>query len=173
MRALRRVSLAAIVASGVLSAALACGPMLEPRGAAASAPRATESERRPVPQCAGLRDGGLDAETDATDDGAGALDASAAPPIEDADEVVALLRPAMRRCYEDALRHNPALTGCTVMGARVGPDGTVLSIGPLIARELTPELVECLGEVLRGARFTPTGRSSSLQIPIWFVVKGR
>jgi hypothetical protein len=88
--------------------------------------------------------------------------------LSDADKVIASLRPQFRKCYQDGLSLDPNLAGKVVLGATVDPQGAVVSASVVSFEGLTPEVRECLVQVVRGAHFTGNGHSTELKIPVAF-----
>jgi hypothetical protein len=96
-----------------------------------------------------------------------------ATPIPGTQEVLAALRPKFRRCYQAGLAAEPDMSGKLVIVATVGPTGEVLEAGVASSEGLSRGVTECLVDLVRNARFTGTGTSSTLHVPISFVLHSK
>ncbi len=96
--------------------------------------------------------------------------AAPSTPVPDVDRVVAGLRPAFRRCYQNGLTHDASQAGRVVLTARVSPNGEVGSVEVTSNTGLSADVGSCLARALRGAQFTaPGGTGSTLVVPVTFV----
>jgi hypothetical protein len=87
-------------------------------------------------------------------------------PISDADRVVATLRPRFRKCYQDGLQSDPGMSGKTVLVAKIGPNGEVLSSDVSETAGLSSGVTSCLARVLSNAQFTGNGAVTNLRVPV-------
>jgi hypothetical protein len=95
-------------------------------------------------------------------------------PVSHADTVIASLRPAFRRCYNQGLDSDPGMGGKVVLIAQIAPNGEVSSAEVQTNTGLSPKVVQCLASRVRGAQFERTGPSGSkLVIPITLVQQAR
>jgi len=89
--------------------------------------------------------------------------------VENADEVVARLRPAFRRCHETGLQLEGATAASIRVNFQIGPDGGVTSVTESHSG-VHGEVVECVLLQARRARFSPPkSGSASLSVPVTFV----
>jgi hypothetical protein len=94
-----------------------------------------------------------------------------APPA-DGDEVVAKLRPLFRKCFQAGLAADPKmLGGKVVIDGTIAPSGEVVSASLGSSEGLSKLVTDCLVEVVRGARFAPSEKGSTIRIPVSFVRK--
>lgn len=85
-------------------------------------------------------------------------------------QVVAGLRAAFRRCYQQALNHNPNVAGTIKLALRVGPGGEVSSVGASLSGNLPPAMVGCVRARAQVAEFDPPhGGSVVIKLPVIFV----
>ncbi|MBL9026888.1 MAG: AgmX/PglI C-terminal domain-containing protein [Myxococcales bacterium] len=89
--------------------------------------------------------------------------------IPNEEEVVAAMVPALRVCYEHALRDNPRTRGSVRVTAKVDSAGRVWEAKPTNGDGLSPALVSCVVARISAARFMPpSGGSAVVVIPVTF-----
>jgi outer membrane biosynthesis protein TonB len=94
-------------------------------------------------------------------------------PIADAEKVVADLRPAFRACYNTGLAKDPKIAGKTLLVLKVDPTGAVTSAVTPDASTLPAEVVQCISDAAKQAKFkAPGGTGSTLNIPVTFKQNG-
>lgn len=90
--------------------------------------------------------------------------------VSNAQEVVAGMGAAFRRCYNRALQEDPTIRGSVRMTASIGPDGQVVSLTPTNVIGLPGNMVVCLYMRVKSAQFAPPSRGgATVVIPISFV----
>ncbi|MBK8215209.1 MAG: hypothetical protein IPK71_15830 [Myxococcales bacterium] len=82
------------------------------------------------------------------------------------DETMVLLRPALRACFQEALREDPQTQGCIVLSLTVR-DGEVRESFVEKVHGLDASLTECVRKVVAGATFDPAG--GRLVVPVTFL----
>ena len=91
------------------------------------------------------------------------------PRVANAERTVADLRHEFKRCYDDALRESPTLSGRVTLSLRIAPAGTVTSSEVLELEGLSSPVVSCVVAVADAARFeAPGGEGSTLIVPLKF-----
>jgi hypothetical protein len=89
--------------------------------------------------------------------------------VEDADRVIASLRPQFKQCFQVGLESNPNLAGCMLTQAVIEPDGKVAATNTLVSDgQLGREVEGCMLGVIRNATFTPPTARARLNIPLTF-----
>lgn len=103
----------------------------------------------------------------------GGASLSATPPLADADEVVAALRPKFRACYQAGLRTDRTMEGCVVARAVVDVDGHVATAEPFVSEGLSPAVVDCIVDAVHAATFgaPSTSKKVTLHVPVTFVLR--
>jgi hypothetical protein len=90
--------------------------------------------------------------------------------VNDAERVVAGLKPKFRACYNKGIASDSSMAGSVTIVAKIGPNGEVTSADPSGGAGLSPEVQSCLARVVRNAPFEAVGGSgATLQIPVKFV----
>jgi hypothetical protein len=84
--------------------------------------------------------------------------------VPNAEQVVAGLRPAFRRCYASALQQDPNMAGVADLGVKLGPGGEVTGVSVKGGNGLSPALVKCLSGVAERARFAPPPGGNAILI---------
>jgi hypothetical protein len=107
------------------------------------------------------------------DGGTGGGDAGGTGSISNADDVIASLRPRFRDCYQEGLRADPAMEGKVLVSAKVSPAGEVTSADIAFLSGLSNEVAACIVALVKAATFASQNTSSTLQIPVTFVVAKR
>jgi hypothetical protein len=95
-------------------------------------------------------------------------------PVSHADTVIAALRPAFRRCYNQGLDGDPGMGGRVVLVANIGPNGEVSRTDVEAVAGLSEKVVQCLAHRVDGAQFeSPGPNGSKLRIPITLLQQAR
>jgi hypothetical protein len=173
---MRRSSWAAVVALGCAFAWACETPPVSPSALAVPPPPPAHASPDPPPAKPVIVDepeGGVaDAAVEGVEGGvseAGASAGAALPALENADDVIASLRPKFRTCYQQALADDPQQRGKVTLKATVSPQGDVLSVTATQVEATNNRVVGCVTDVLKAARFgAPGGRGATLQVPIVF-----
>lgn len=97
-----------------------------------------------------------------------------APPVPNADRVIAGLRPQFKQCYQRALNENPDVEGRTVIVAKVSPNGNVTSAVGAETTGLPDTMVQCIANVVLKTTFEPPGGAgATLEIPVKYVAANK
>jgi hypothetical protein len=93
--------------------------------------------------------------------------------VDDAEAVIATLRPRFRSCYQNGLAEDPAMQGCVVVRTVVASDGVVESARTVVREGLSDPVEACLLHVVAGARFGARSgtKSTVLHVPVTFVAE--
>jgi hypothetical protein len=95
------------------------------------------------------------------------LPAKSTAEISDLASVVTGLRSGFVRCFSSALKRDPRMTGAFVLEAKVNDKGEVVGVKANEVRGLPADVVGCINQVMRGARFKPPqGGSAVITLPI-------
>ncbi|MBM4377011.1 MAG: AgmX/PglI C-terminal domain-containing protein, partial [Deltaproteobacteria bacterium] len=81
------------------------------------------------------------------------------------------LRPAMRRCYKEAVARNPNLEGQIELKLVLGPDGAVTRVSTGSVEATIAPMVPCLEAAAQGLRLPADGTSTArlVTVPLTFV----
>jgi hypothetical protein len=91
-------------------------------------------------------------------------------PVSNAERVIAGLRPAFRRCYEQGLDKDPSMSGDVTVRARVRATGEVDSTTVMSQNGLSPGVTACIRRKIETAEFDkPAGSNATIDIPVKFV----
>jgi hypothetical protein len=86
--------------------------------------------------------------------------------LDDAARVITMLRPGFRRCYNRALKSDPAMAGAFAVAAKIGPGGEVAGVDLKGPKGLAAELVACIAALFDRARFAPPeGGAATVTVP--------
>jgi hypothetical protein len=97
------------------------------------------------------------------------VDPTATGRVDDADRVIASLRPQFKQCFQQGLASNPNLAGCMLAQALIETDGKVVSTNTLVRdAKLGSDVESCMLGVIHGATFTPPTARTRLNIPLTF-----
>ncbi len=95
---------------------------------------------------------------------------SASVPVNNAERVVAGLRPKFRACYNKGLASDPSMAGAVTITAKIAPNGEVTSADSGGGGGLSPEVQTCIARAVKNAQFDAVGGSgSTINIPVKFV----
>jgi hypothetical protein len=95
---------------------------------------------------------------------------SASVPVNNAERVVAGLRPKFRACYNKGLASDPSMAGSVTITAKIAPNGEVTSADSGGGGGLSPEVQTCIARAVKNAQFDAVGGSgSTINIPVKFV----
>jgi hypothetical protein len=98
---------------------------------------------------------------------------SATVPVNNAERVIASLRPKFRLCYNQGLSQDPGMAGSVTMTVKIAPNGEVNSADASSNTGLSDGVVRCIARALKNAQFDAPGSSgSTLQVPVKFVQQG-
>jgi hypothetical protein len=91
--------------------------------------------------------------------------------VANAASVVARMRGRFRRCYQHRLNSDPSIAGTVTLGASIGPNGDVLSVGGATKTSLKA-IVPCLKAVIASDLFAPPdGGSALVSVVVTFAVQ--
>jgi hypothetical protein len=95
---------------------------------------------------------------------------SASVPVNNAERVVAGLRPKFRACYNKGLASDPSMAGSVTITAKIAPNGEVTAADSGGGGGLSPEVQTCIARAVKNAQFDAVGGSgSTINIPVKFV----
>lgn len=90
--------------------------------------------------------------------------------VSNAQSVVASMGPGFRRCYNNGLQTNPNMKGSLRITARIGPNGDVVVANPSGGNGLSKEVIDCVVNRVKSARFSPpVGGGATIVLPVSFV----
>jgi hypothetical protein len=96
------------------------------------------------------------------------------PRVNNAERVVAALRPQFRSCYNRGLQLEPTVEGRVAILARIDPNGTVRAADIVDLDGLSDVIAACIQGAVQNAQFEgPGGSGSALNIPVRFVLQGQ
>jgi hypothetical protein len=95
---------------------------------------------------------------------------SASSPVNDAERVVASLRPRARACYRTGMTSDPKMAGKLVVEARIGASGDVGDTRVVQNLGLSPQVAGCVARGYKNATFDPPagGAGSTLTVTLTF-----
>jgi hypothetical protein len=92
---------------------------------------------------------------------------SVTEPVQNADRVVAGLRPGFRTCYRMGLNGDPTMAGKLVMRVTITANGEVSSAEAAENTGISDSVSRCVARKLRNAQFDPpAAKGSVLTIPL-------
>jgi hypothetical protein len=93
--------------------------------------------------------------------------------VGNAEQVVAALRPGFRSCYNQGLQTDRAMAGKLLIRTKVAPNGDVSAADVTQNAGLSPAVVACILQKVKGAKFdSPGANGSTVMIPVSFVQQG-
>lgn len=93
--------------------------------------------------------------------------AAASSKPADLEEVIASIRPKLRRCLTRSVESGG---GEVILEVTIAGDGTVASVVVLSRSGLDDETASCLAAAVRSARFAATGHPTTFRLPVAMVV---
>jgi L-cystine uptake protein TcyP (sodium:dicarboxylate symporter family) len=90
-----------------------------------------------------------------------------------AEQVIAKLRPRIRRCYERGLASDPSMAGSMLVHTKVAANGEVDRAVAASVIGLSSEVSTCIARVIGGATFERTASGSTLDVPVKMVQQAR
>ncbi len=75
--------------------------------------------------------------------------------VPNSARVIAAITADFRRCYSEGVKKDPNMEGSVELRTTVGPSGEVAAVSAENGKGLSDEVVRCLGERVKRARFDP------------------